>query len=250
LRYTNDNVVGTHTLLECFRVHGEPGVLEKFIHCSTDEVYGESMLNADEQHKTEQSVLCPTNPYAATKAAAELIAQSYNHSFRMPILITRGNNVYGPNQFTEKLIPRFISQLLEDKQVTVQGDGSCVRAFLHVADTAEAFIKVLEKGVIGEIYNIGCDEYMEYSVLQISKMLIQKIKKEDTLEKWTTYIEDRPFNDKRYYISNQKLKDLGWRIKVDLNRGIDHLIAYMEEQHKTGATKEVSMDITDSEAEK
>jgi len=99
LRYTNDNVVGTHTLLECFRQFSKVE-LEKFIHCSTDEVYGESMLKADETHKTEQSVLCPTNPYAATKAAAELIAQSYNHSFKMPILITRGNKSTAPTSTT------------------------------------------------------------------------------------------------------------------------------------------------------
>ena len=135
----------------------------KFIHVSTDEVYGESMLEVNESHKTEQSVLCPTNPYAATKAAAELMAQSYNHSFNMPIIITRGNNVYGPNQYPEKLIPRFIEQLQADKKVTIQGDGSCVRAFLHSHDTATAFETILLKGKIGEIYNIGCDEGMEYS---------------------------------------------------------------------------------------
>jgi dTDP-glucose 4,6-dehydratase len=231
LRYTNDNVVGTHTLLECFRQFGS-GSLEKFIHCSTDEVYGESMLKADETHKTEQSVLCPTNPYAATKAAAELIAQSYNHSFKMPVLITRGNNVYGPNQYDEKLIPCFISQLLTDKKVTVQGDGTCVRAFLHAYDTAEAFIKVLERGEIGEIYNIGCDEGMEFSVMQIAEKLISKIKGTDASKAgdWITYIPDRPFNDKRYYISNQKLKDLGWKIRVELNDGLDHLIEFMTAQ--------------------
>jgi len=241
LRYTNDNVVGTHTLLECFRLYSKVP-LEKFIHCSTDEVYGESMLGKSEGHKTESSVLCPTNPYAATKAAAELIAQSYNHSFRMPIAITRGNNVYGPNQYVEKLIPRFIDQLLHDKPVTIQGDGSCVRAFLHAYDTAEAFAKVLEKGQIGEIYNIGCDEGMEYSVRDIAHMLIAKIKPGDSVDKWISYIEDRPFNDKRYYISNQRLKDLGWRIAVPLERGIDHLIEYMKEG-KMGEGK-VSMDVS------
>ena len=96
LQYTQDNIVGTHTLLEATRQYGK---IQRFIHVSTDEVYGESMISADETHKTEHSILCPTNPYAATKAGAELIAQSYNHSFNMPIVITRGNNVYGPNQY-------------------------------------------------------------------------------------------------------------------------------------------------------
>merc|ERR1712196_586158 len=225
LRYTNDNVVGTHTLLECFRQHGQEHLI-KFVHCSTDEVYGESIISKDEKHKTESSVLCPTNPYAATKAAAELIAQSYNHSFNMPILITRGNNVYGPNQHNEKVIPRFISQLLEDKKVTIQCDGSCVRAFLHVRDTAAAFLKVLEKGKIGEIYNIGCDNGMEYSVKDIARILIKKIKNTEDFDQWITYIEDRPFNDKRYYISNSKLKSLGWTISTKFNTGLEDLIDY------------------------
>ena len=112
LRYTND-IVGTHNLLESSRLYGK---IERFIHVSTDEVYGESMNTVDEKHKTEHSILCPTNPYAATKAGAELIAQSYSHSFKMPIIITRGNNVYGPNQYPEKLIPRFIQQLKNNEK--------------------------------------------------------------------------------------------------------------------------------------
>jgi dTDP-D-glucose 4,6-dehydratase len=171
------------------------------------------MNTIDETHKTEHSILCPTNPYAATKAGAELLAQSYNHSFKLPIIITRGNNVFGPNQYPEKLIPKFIKLLKENKKVTIQGDGSNVRAFLHANDTANAFELILEKGKIGEIYNIGCDDGMEYSVLEIAKILINLIQHTDKYDDWIEYIEDRPFNDKRYYISNQKLKDLGWEIK-------------------------------------
>lgn len=221
LQYTYDNVQGTHTLLEEVRSYGK---IERFIHVSTDEVYGESMLSTDESHKTEQSVLCPTNPYAASKAGAELIAQSYNHSFKMPIIITRGNNVYGENQYPEKVIPRFIKLLKEDKKVTIQGDGFVVRAFLHAYDTARAFEVILEKGVIGEIYNIGCDEGMEYTVLEVAKMLIKMIKNTEAYNDWIEYVPDRPFNDKRYYISNQKLKDLGWDIKVNFEDGLEKLI--------------------------
>ena len=221
IQYTKDNVLGTHNLLEVARLYCP--TLERFIHCSTDEVYGESMLELDEQHKTEQSVLCPTNPYAASKAAAEMLVQSYNHSFNMPIIITRGNNVYGPNQYPEKVIPRFIKQLKNGEKVTIQGDGSCVRGFLHAYDTANAFITVLEKGKIGEIYNIGCNEGMEYSILDLAKILIKKIHNTEDYEKWITYIEDRPFNDKRYYISNQKLRDLGWSIEIGFNDGINML---------------------------
>ena len=221
LQYTQDNIVGTHTLLEATRQYGK---IQRFIHVSTDEVYGESMISADETHKTEHSILCPTNPYAATKAGAELIAQSYNHSFNMPIVITRGNNVYGPNQYPEKVIPRFIQQLKNNEKVTIQGDGSCVRAFLHSYDTATAFQKILERGRIGEIYNIGCDEGMEYSIMDVAKLLIKQIQNTEDYDKWITYIEDRPFNDQRYYISNQKLKDLGWGITVGFNEGSKMLI--------------------------
>lgn len=221
IKFTHDNIVGTHTLLECCRKYNK---LEKFIHVSTDEVYGESMLNVNELHKTEHSILCPTNPYAATKAGAELIAQSYNHSYKLPIIITRGNNVYGPNQYPEKLIPLFIKLLNENKKVTIQGDGSSVRAFLHTNDTSRAFECILEKGVIGEIYNIGCDEGMEYSVTDVAKILIKMIKNTDNYNEWIEYIEDRPYNDKRYYISNKKLKELGWDIKVNFEDGIYNLI--------------------------
>jgi dTDP-glucose 4,6-dehydratase len=224
LQYTHDNVVGTHTLLEACRKYGK---IEKFIHISTDEVYGESMLSENEDKKHEGSVLCPTNPYAATKAAAELIAKSYYHSFKMPIIITRGNNVYGPNQYPEKLIPRFIQQLLEGKKVTIQGDGSNVRAFLHVNDVCSALKLVLEKGQIGEIYNIGSDDHHEYTVTQVAHILIQKITGTKDYDKWISYIEDRPFNDKRYYISNQKVKDLGWTIDMDFDKGLDELIEKM-----------------------
>ena len=221
LQYTHDNVLGTHVLLECCRKYKK---IKKFIHVSTDEVYGESMLSISENKKTEQSILCPTNPYAATKAAAELIAQSYNHSFKMPIVITRGNNVYGPNQYPEKLIPKYIKLLNEDKKVTIQGSGDQVRSFLHSYDTATAFEKVLENGKIGEIYNIGCDDNMEFSVMDIAKILIKKIKNTEDYDKWIEYIEDRPFNDQRYYISNSKLRSLGWDIKIKLDEGLNNLI--------------------------
>jgi len=222
LQYTMDNIVGTHNLLEVNRRYNKN--LIKFIHVSTDEVYGESMLDVNESHKTEQSILCPTNPYAATKASAELLAQSYNHSFNMPIIITRGNNVYGPNQYPEKLIPRFIMLLKENKKVTIQGDGSCVRAFLHAYDTASAFETILIKGKIGEIYNIGCDEGMEYTVMEVAKKIIKLVKNTEDYNQWIEYIEDRPFNDQRYYISNKKVKDLGWEITVEFDDGLKDLI--------------------------
>ena len=221
LKYTYDNILGTHTLLESCRNYGK---IKKFIHISTDEVYGESLLSEDEEKKNEQSILCPTNPYAATKAGSELIANSYRYSFKMPIIITRGNNVYGPNQYPEKLIPRFIDLLKNNKKLTIQGDGSNVRAFLHSLDVAKALELILEKGKIGEIYNIGSDEDKEYTVLEIAQILIKMIKNTENYNEYIEYIEDRPFNDKRYYISNEKVKNLGWNINKDFMEGLKELI--------------------------
>lgn len=225
LQFTKDNILGTHILLECCRRYNK---IELFIHVSTDEVYGESINSVEEMYKTETSILCPTNPYAATKAGAELIAQAYSHSYKMPIIITRGNNVYGPNQYPEKIIPRFIQQLRNNEKVTIQGKGTAVRAFLHSYDTARAFETLLLKGHIGEIYNIGCDENMEYDVMTVAKMLIKRIKHTENYDDWIQYIEDRPFNDQRYYISNQKLKDLGWDISTSFEDGIEQLISMGE----------------------
>lgn len=225
-KYVQDNIVGTHTILEASRNYGK---LKKIIHISTDEVYGESLFS-DKLQKDEHSILCPTNPYAATKASAELLASSYYHSFKLPVVITRGNNVYGPNQYPEKLIPRFIKLLKENKKVTIQGNGKNIRGFLHVLDVVSAIQCVLDKGEIGEIYNIGSDENEEYSVYDIAKILIKMIyskkifNSDNDFEEHIEYIEDRPFNDKRYFISNKKVKQLGWNITVPFLDGIRELI--------------------------
>jgi dTDP-glucose 4,6-dehydratase len=226
--FTRDNILGTHTLLECCRKYGK---IQKFIHVSTDEVYGESMI-IDDTQKTEESALCPTNPYAATKASAELLAKSYCHSFKMPIIITRGNNVYGENQYPEKLIPKFITHLLQHHKLPIQGDGSHTRAFLHVSDVVNAFITILEHGKEGEIYNIGCDEQMEYTVDDIAKLLVMLIYNEDNYQSYIEYVEDRPYNDKRYYISNSKLKEMGWTIQKDFLEGLTELINYFRQKIK------------------
>ena len=227
LQYTKDNILGTHMLLEACRVYGK---IKRFIHISTDEVYGESMISKAEHKKTEESILCPTNPYAATKASAELIAQSYYHSFKMPIIITRGNNVYGPNQYPEKLIPYFIQCLKAGKKVPIQGNGENLRAFIHVNDVCSGLQIILDHGKVGEIYNIGSDDDSELSVLEVAKFLINKIcflntnTLDNDYDHWIEYVEDRPFNDKRYFISNEKLKNLSWEIKVSFKEGISSLL--------------------------
>lgn len=220
LQYTMDNIMGTHVLLEACRQYNK---LERFIHVSTDEVYGESSIDINEKMH-ESSLVCPTNPYAATKAGAEMIVMSYYRSFRMPIIITRGNNVYGPNQYPEKLIPKFIELLKNNEKVTIQGDGSHIRSFVHAFDVVKAFELILFNGQIGEIYNIGGDDHHEYSVMDIAKILIEKIKKTINYDDWIDYIPDRPFNDKRYYISNEKIVNLGWKIEHDLHSGLSTIL--------------------------
>jgi dTDP-glucose 4,6-dehydratase len=223
IQYTHDNILGTHTLLEACRKYDK---LKLFIHVSTDEVYGYSLLT-DIHKKTENNILCPTNPYAASKAAAEMIVNSYYHSFKLPIIITRGNNVYGKNQYPEKLIPKFIKLLKENKKLTIQGDGSQLRSFLHIDDVINAFICILHKGLIGEIYNIGASEDDEYSVLEIAQKLIRIIKNTCNYNEWITYIDDRPFNDIRYFIDNNKLVKLGWQQTININKG---LLSFVWEQ--------------------
>jgi len=171
LDYTNDNIYGTHILLECCRIYGK---IEKFIHMSTDEVYGESLFD-DTVKKDENTILYPTNPYAATKAAAEMLVISYHKSFKLPIIIIRSNNIYGPKQFNDKVIPKFISQLLSNQKVTIQGKGDCIRSFLYIDDLVDCLELIMLNGKIGEIYNIGLGE--EISIIDLSKKIIQMIKK-------------------------------------------------------------------------
>ena len=214
IQYTKDNILGTHNLLEACHKYNN---LKKFIHISTDEVYGESLY----ENKTENSYLNPTNPYAATKAGIELIIKSYITSYKFPALIVRSNNVYGINQYPEKLIPKFIKLLKKDKQLTIHGDGKALRSFIHVDDFCKAIYILLRKGKINEIYNISSND--EYSVLDISKLLIEIICKSTNYEKYIIYVNDRPFNDKRYFINSNKLKNLGWNIEKNFKIELTYL---------------------------
>tara|TARA_B100000497_G_C7665375_1_gene401131 strand:+ start:44 stop:997 length:954 start_codon:yes stop_codon:yes gene_type:complete len=216
LKYTEDNILGTHVLLECSRQYGK---IERFIHVSTDEVYGESSKEGEEDNqKMENAVLCPTNPYAATKAAAEMLVNSYIHSYKMPIIITRGNNVYGPNQYPEKLIPKFIELIKGGKKMTIQGKGNQLRSFLHVNDVAWAFETILLKGELHEIYNVGITD--EISVLEVATKLLALMKPNEKIEDWLDYIPDRQYNDFRYFITNEKLCALGWEPRVKFDEGL------------------------------
>lgn len=213
IAYTHDNILGTHILLECSRVYGK---LEKFIHISTDEVYGD----IGNSKKNENSVLCPTNPYAATKASAELIVKSYYHSFNMPIIITRSNNVFGPRQFPEKVIPKFIYKSLHKQPFTIQGDGNNIRSYIFIDDVVNAIMTILSFGKIGEIYNIG--SYDEMSVLDVAFKIHNKLNPDTKFE--IEYMNDRPYNDKRYFICDQKLRELGWSQTISFNDGLQKTI--------------------------
>ncbi len=219
LMFTEDNVLGTHCLLEAVRTTNKDIV---FLHFSTDEVYGESLhTDTSIDAKRETSLLSPTNPYAASKAAAEMYVNAYRHSYGLNTIVTRCNNVYGPNQYPEKLIPKFIKLLKENKKCTIHGDGSSLRSFIHVNDVCSAVDLILQKGTIGEIYNIGSDDENEISVIDVTKNLVSLIKPDgcDATE-WIEYVADRPFNDKRYFINCDKLKEIGWKQTISFREGV------------------------------
>jgi len=212
--FTHANIYGTHVLLESAK---NCPTIRRFIHVSTDEVYGEGQdfetVPMDEEH-----VLEPTNPYAATKAGAEFLVKSYHRSFKLPCIITRGNNVYGPHQYPEKLIPKFTNQLLRNMPVTIHGDGSNTRNFLYVGDVASAFEAILHKGKVGLIYNIGGEN--EKPNIDVAKDLLRMLDLSGKEEDLITFVPDRKFNDLRYTINSTKLHKLGWKEEMTWDEGL------------------------------
>ncbi|KAJ8430796.1 hypothetical protein Cgig2_003238 [Carnegiea gigantea] len=181
--FTKNNIYGTHVLLEACKVTGQ---IRRFIHVSTDEVYGETDEDAVVGNH-EASQLLPTNPYSATKAGAEMLVMAYGRSYGLPVITTRGNNVYGPNQFPEKLIPKFILLAMRGKPLPIHGDGANVRSYLYCEDVAEAFEVILHKGEV---------------------------------ETNIKFVENRPFNDQRYFLDDEKLKNLGWSEHTTWEEGL------------------------------
>lgn len=220
--FTHSNIYGTHVLLECAK---NCKTLKRFIHVSTDEVYGEGE-DFETDPMTEEHILEPTNPYAATKAAAEFLVKSYYRSFKLPCLITRGNNVYGPHQFPEKLIPKFTNQLMRGKPLTLHGDGTNTRNFLYVKDVANAFDVILHKGVVGQIYNIGGDN--EISNIDVAKTLLKIFGLEEEQDKYLTFVPDRKFNDLRYTINSSKLHQLGWTEEMSWEEGLKTTVEWYQ----------------------
>ncbi len=226
--FIESNVLGTQVLLEAAFRYGlrpgtKPGVNAeytiRYVQISTDEVYGS--LGATGLF-TEETPLAPNSPYSASKAGADMICRAYFHTFGMPVMITRCSNNYGPYQHPEKLIPLFINNLMNDKQVPVYGDGKNVRDWLHVEDHCRAIALVYHKGAPGEVYNIGGNN--ERTNMQITRLLLSEIGKGDDLIK---YVEDRLGHDRRYAIDSSKIQsELGWNPKHTFETGISETIAW------------------------
>ncbi|EQL02570.1 dTDP-D-glucose 4,6-dehydratase [Ophiocordyceps sinensis CO18] len=213
--FTHTNIYGTHVLLESANKVG----IKRFIHVSTDEVYGE--VNEDDDELVESSILAPTNPYSASKAAAEMLIVSYQKSFKLPAIIVRSNNVYGPHQYPEKVIPKFICLLNRERPMILHGDGSPTRRYLYAGDAADAFDTILHKGQIGQVYNVGSlDEISNLDLCgkMLDAMDIAKLGNKGT---WVEYSSDRPFNDRRYAVDATKLRKLGWQPQTSFHDGLE-----------------------------
>lgn len=213
LTFTKTNVMGTHALLEaCKQVWGE-GSSNKFVHVSTDEVYGSL---GEEGYFTETSPIKPNSPYSASKASSDLIAFAYAKTYKMNVSVTNCSNNYGPNQHNEKLIPHMIALALNDKKLPVYGEGLNIRDWLYVEDHCEAIDIILHKGKMGERYNIG--GHNEKKNIDIVKLILKRLNKPESL---IEHVEDRKGHDFRYAIDPTKLKnEFGWEPKTKFEDGI------------------------------
>jgi dTDP-glucose 4,6-dehydratase len=216
------NVVGTQVLLDVARNKN----VEKFLQVSTDEVYGTLPEDKPEIKFTEETAIQPNSPYSASKAAADCLVRSYFHTFHMPVLTTRCSNNYGPYHFPEKLIPLFVTNLMEGKKVPLYGDGMNIRDWLYVEDHCDAIWTVLNRGKFGEVYNIGGNNEITNRV--ITETLIREMGK-----RWddcVTYVKDRPGHDRRYAIDASKIKrELGWSPKCKFEEAIKTTIQWYKD---------------------
>jgi dTDP-glucose 4,6-dehydratase len=209
LVFTQTNVLGTHVLLEASRQRE----IGKFVHVSTDEVYGS--LGPDGAF-TESTPIAPTSPYSASKAASDLIVQAYAKTFGFPAVITRCSNNYGPFQFPEKLIPLMITNALRDRPLPVYGDGLNVRDWIHTTDHTRAILAVLARGVPGEVYNIG--GLNEWKNIDIVRLVLRLLGKPESL---ITHVKDRLAHDRRYAIDPSKIRaELGWEPLIAFEDGM------------------------------
>lgn len=220
--FVQTNVVGTQVLLDIAKAKGA----RRFVQVSTDEVYGSLPEDRPEVKFTEQTPLQPNSPYSASKAAGDCLVRSYYHTFGLPALITRCSNNYGPYQFPEKLIPLFVTNLLEGKQVPLYGDGMNVRDWLYVEDHCDAVWTMLNRGVAGEVYNIGGNN--ELTNRRITETVLRELGK--TWEESVQYVKDRPGHDRRYAIDAGKMqRELGWSPKHRFDEAIKTTIRWYRE---------------------
>lgn len=214
--FVRTNVLGTQVLLDASK-HVN---VKKFVHVSTDEVYGE--LDFDPStFFTEESPLKPNSPYSASKASSDLLVRAYHETYGLPVNITRCSNNYGPYHFPEKLIPLTISRVLNDQKIPVYGDGKNVRDWLHVIDHCAAIDLVLHKGVVGEVYNVG--GHNERTNLEVVQTIIKLLNKSESL---IEFVKDRLGHDKRYAIDPSKLEQLGWKPTHTFETGISQTIQW------------------------
>lgn len=220
--FIRTNVMGTQVLLDASLHIG----VKKFVHISTDEVYGE--LDFDPTvFFTEHTPLQPNSPYSASKASSDLLVRAYHETYELPVNITRCSNNYGPYHFPEKLIPLTITRVLNDQKVPLYGDGKNIRDWLHVYDHCTAIDLVLHEGKIGEVYNIGGRN--ERSNLEVVKTIIRALGKSDDL---IEFVKDRPGHDKRYAIDPSKLERLGWKPVFNFDTGIEQTIQWYIENEE------------------
>ena len=218
--FLRTNVLGTHILLEECR----QSKVSRFLQVSTDEVYGSL---SGEGLFTEESPLATNSPYAATKAAADLLCRSYHRTFGMDIIVTRCSNNYGPYQFPEKLIPLMILNALKDKPLPVYGDGMQTRDWIHVTDHCSALDRVLMDGIPGQVYNIGSNQ--ERKNLQVVHHILKILGKSNDL---VQFVRDRPGHDRRYAIDSSLLqKELGWIPKIDFEKGLTDTVRWYRENY-------------------
>ena len=217
--FIRTNIVGTQTLLDAARKYN----IERFIQISTDECYG----SIDKGYFNEDANLKPNSPYAASKAAADLIARSYFVTHKTPVIIVRSSNNFGPYQYPEKIIPLFVTNALHDKKLPVYADGKNVREWTYVVDNCDAIIFVLNKGKLGEIYNIGSGNELKNIIL--TKKLLKILNKDEKLIK---FVKDRPGHDRRYALDYTKLKKLGWRPKYKLDNALKITALWYKENEK------------------
>jgi len=201
--FVSTNVVGTQVLFDAVR---DVGGVQRILHVGTDEVYGSLPLERPDLRFTESTPISPRSPYAASKAAGDLLALAYHETFHLPIVVSRCSNNFGPYQFPEKVIPLFVTNLIDGKKVPLYGDGLNVRDWLHVIDHCEALLAVFERGRLGEVYNIGGDN--ERSNLELTKSILAAMGEDDSM---IQPVVDRPGHDRRYAIDASKMSDeLGW----------------------------------------